>query len=69
MCLCDLGFTGQYCDTLINYCASSPCYHGATCYKGVASYYCRCENNVTGCVESGEPSGSVSCLFVVVVCY
>ena len=54
--MCDSGYTGQYCNSLIDYCADDPCDDGATCYRGVYSYYCRCESNVTGCVESGQPS-------------
>ncbi|KAI6649065.1 Protein jagged-1a-like [Oopsacas minuta] len=55
VCLCDGGYTGKYCDSIIDYCIPDPCDVGAICYSGINSYYCKCDNNVSGCVESGDP--------------
>ena len=38
-CLCIPGYTGSYCEQLINYCASGPCMNGATCYSSKPSKY------------------------------
>ncbi|CAF4611296.1 unnamed protein product [Rotaria sp. Silwood1] len=44
ICICASGFTGQYCDTEINECLSSPCLHGGICADGLDNYTCNCSD-------------------------
>ena len=37
-CNCDLGYSGDYCETNIDECASIPCQNGGTCTDGINSY-------------------------------
>ncbi|XP_070188097.1 uncharacterized protein [Littorina saxatilis] len=57
-CTCEPGFTGRYCEQLINFCASSPCYNNATCFSSTQGFSCsclsgfngnRCEENINDC--------------------
>ncbi len=41
-CNCKPGFTGAFCDQLINECLSNPCLNGATCIDGLAMFTCTC---------------------------
>jgi Notch-like protein len=41
-CHCDKGFTGQFCENLIDKCDPSPCKNGATCHNLIDDYYCAC---------------------------
>lgn len=41
-CFCKDGFHGLYCEHEVNECASSPCYNGATCFDGRATFHCHC---------------------------
>ncbi|CAF2970635.1 unnamed protein product [Rotaria sp. Silwood2] len=41
-CFCTPGYTGTFCETNINECASSPCQHDGICYDLEASYICYC---------------------------
>lgn len=43
-CICSSGFTGQYCDTDIDECLSSPCQHGGLCIDGRNNYSCDCSD-------------------------
>jgi Notch-like protein len=59
-CICDLGYTGFYCESDIDECASSPCNNGLCvqtsqpynydcyCFPGFGGTYC--ENNVDDCL-------------------
>ncbi len=47
-CLCQQGFTGQRCETLINNCAGNPCKNGATCTSTASSFTCTCPIGFTG---------------------
>jgi len=31
-CTCLPGYTGSYCEQLVNYCTSQPCQNGGNCY-------------------------------------
>ncbi|XP_060565033.1 fibropellin-1-like [Ruditapes philippinarum] len=40
-CLCQSHFTGQYCETILNNCKSSPCVNGV-CVEHIDGYQCYC---------------------------
>ncbi|KAK8742782.1 hypothetical protein OTU49_001670 [Cherax quadricarinatus] len=42
-CVCDPGFTGQYCHINVNDCESSPCMNGGTCVDLVNGFQCVCD--------------------------
>ncbi|XP_078603913.1 uncharacterized protein LOC144877740 [Branchiostoma floridae x Branchiostoma japonicum] len=47
-CLCDEDWAGEYCDTVIDDCASNPCMSGGTCVDEVGDYSCVCHPHTTG---------------------
>lgn len=47
-CICDVGYTGQRCDELVDYCSSSPCINGGTCISLIGSFKCLCIPGFTG---------------------
>ncbi|XP_019618930.1 PREDICTED: protein jagged-1-like [Branchiostoma belcheri] len=47
-CLCDSGWNGTYCDTLIDSCDSNPCLSGGTCVNEENGYSCICPPTATG---------------------
>ncbi|XP_040214880.1 cadherin EGF LAG seven-pass G-type receptor 3 [Rana temporaria] len=56
-CRCPQGFTGDYCETEINLCYSSPCQNGGMCVRTEGGYTCICKERFTGdnCeVDSGS---------------
>ncbi|GFR86994.1 neurogenic locus notch homolog protein 1 [Elysia marginata] len=48
VCVCDVGYTGNYCQTDIDECASSPCQNGGICTDEVASFSCYCPSSFLG---------------------
>ncbi|XP_033095842.1 adhesion G-protein coupled receptor G7-like isoform X2 [Anneissia japonica] len=65
-CTCLVGWTGVFCETNINECASSPCMNGAACLDGVNAFFCQCapgwsgtecENNINECASSPCQNG------------
>lgn len=47
-CICDLGYTGEFCDEEINECVGVLCKNGATCINQVGHYYCNCSSGFYG---------------------
>ncbi len=47
-CKCESGYTGPYCETLIDNCSTKPCQNGGVCINGVNSYTCSCMFGYTG---------------------
>ena len=41
-CECRIGFTGEFCETNTDNCASGPCLNGGECKDGEGSYTCSC---------------------------
>lgn len=62
-CKCQPGYTGKYCETEIDECASTPCQNNATCTDLLADYRCdcsgtgftgsNCEIDIDECLEGG----------------
>ena len=38
----EIGFTGSYCETQIDYCQANPCLNGGICRTLINSYRCDC---------------------------
>ena len=57
-CICNQGYTGQYCQVTINPlnpCSRNPCGYNGTCIPtSNSTYYCFCPNGLTGqsCIPS-----------------
>ncbi|XP_078669816.1 uncharacterized protein LOC144910499 [Branchiostoma floridae x Branchiostoma belcheri] len=47
-CVCDAGWSGEYCDTLTDICSSNPCLSGGTCVTEETGYSCTCPPHTTG---------------------
>ena len=45
-CVCKVGYTGDRCETLINYCESNPCSNGGRCLQYAGGYTCVCPDRV-----------------------
>jgi hypothetical protein len=37
-CLCKQGYTGNACETLVNFCSPNPCLNGGTCSSSLQGY-------------------------------
>ena len=48
LCVCNAGYTGSICQSIINNCASTPCANGATCANGLNKFNCTCAPGFTG---------------------
>lgn len=63
-CSCTPGYTGTYCQTEINECASVPCQNGGTCHPFLNYYNCSCISGFSGalCQTNINECGSSPCL-------
>lgn len=61
-CCCNVGFTGQYCDTRINYCINNLCVNGV-CVSTSTGYICNCNQGYTDtyCSTLINPCSSNPC--------
>jgi Notch-like protein len=41
-CTCDRGFTGKFCDIIIDQCKPNPCENNGICHNLIDDYYCAC---------------------------
>ena len=52
-CHCEVGFTGQRCEQIIDNCLSQPCLNCGSCFNNVNSFSCSCRPGYSGqCCES-----------------
>lgn len=70
-CACDVGFSGKYCETIVNYCIqesggtnktldlNGPCKNNGTCYSLIGGYTCTCQSGWQGenCEEPLDACG------------
>lgn len=47
-CYCTPGYTGEFCETMIQACDSQPCQGGASCATELGVYTCVCPSTLTG---------------------
>ncbi|CAH1797721.1 unnamed protein product, partial [Owenia fusiformis] len=47
-CCCNAHYTGDRCETFIDYCVSNPCQNGGTCNATVGGFTCTCPKDYTG---------------------
>ncbi|XP_077866376.1 uncharacterized protein LOC144354109 [Saccoglossus kowalevskii] len=48
VCYCQQGYTGNRCQSLINYCDPSPCYNFGVCTHNTLGFTCQCEQKYDG---------------------
>jgi len=63
-CMCPAGFNGTDCEMVIDYCTSNPCQNGATCMRGINSFYCACAAGFSGpnCQTNSNECASNPCM-------
>jgi hypothetical protein len=64
-CICDKGYTGEWCDTLIDNCKPNPCQNDGVCYNLLDGYYCQClpeYGHTRNCTERlKDPCSTMPC--------
>lgn len=63
LCHCPAGFSGRFCETNIDDCASQPCYNGGTCRDADMGYTCSCPPGYSGlqCQEEESSCNATTC--------
>ena len=54
-CVCQSGYTGDFCEVNIDECDPNPCVNGK-CTDGIASFTCICDTGLFFILESYNPS-------------
>ncbi|CAK7320845.1 Delta and Notch-like epidermal growth factor-related receptor [Vulpes lagopus] len=62
-CVCLAGYTGELCQSKIDYCILEPCRNGATCVSNLSGFTCQCPEGYFGsaCEEKVDPCASSPC--------
>ncbi|XP_068399847.1 delta and Notch-like epidermal growth factor-related receptor [Eschrichtius robustus] len=62
-CVCVAGYTGELCQSKIDYCILDPCRNGATCISDLSGFTCQCPEGYLGsaCEEKVDPCASGPC--------
>nr|XP_012788698.1 unnamed protein product [Sorex araneus] len=62
-CVCLAGYTGERCQSKIDYCVLDPCRNGGTCISDLGGFSCQCPEGYLGaaCEEKVEPCASGPC--------
>ncbi|XP_044097709.1 delta and Notch-like epidermal growth factor-related receptor isoform X1 [Neovison vison] len=62
-CVCLAGYTGELCQSKIDYCILDPCRNGATCVSNLSGFTCQCPEGYFGaaCEEKVDPCASSPC--------
>ena len=61
-CQCDVGYSGERCETDINECASDPCQNGGTCTDMVNGYTCDCAPGYSGTDCESSVCDEITCM-------
>ncbi|XP_072817906.1 delta and Notch-like epidermal growth factor-related receptor isoform X2 [Vicugna pacos] len=63
-CVCLAGYTGELCQSKIDYCILDPCRNGATCISNLSGFTCQCPEGYHGlyCEEEYNECLSTPCL-------
>ncbi|XP_023388704.1 delta and Notch-like epidermal growth factor-related receptor [Pteropus vampyrus] len=62
-CVCLAGYTGELCQSKIDYCILDSCRNGATCISNLSGFTCQCPEGYFGstCEEKVDPCASSPC--------
>ncbi|XP_074154586.1 delta and Notch-like epidermal growth factor-related receptor [Sminthopsis crassicaudata] len=62
-CVCLAGYTGEFCQSVVDYCILEPCKNGATCISSLSGFSCQCPEEYSGpsCEEKVDPCASLPC--------
>lgn len=63
LCMCETGFTGEDCETEIDYCIGVTCSDNGHCQNSMASFSCMCNEGYTGilCEVEVDECESITC--------
>lgn len=63
ICVCEIGFTGEDCETMVDYCIGVTCSEYGRCQNSVGGFVCLCEGGYTGllCEAEINECASVTC--------